>query len=157
MELRSRPFVYANTSQLDLDSFLLYTTSIKVEVRCFLVGALTSKSYKVAMRDLEDFLYHFYNCNFVLSGHAKLINSFSLLPMCSLSTATWSFIICIMAYHVIKMSNFQQFKFWKNISQCIPPAHKNCEQETIQLCLALYATNNIWMHACLCKGLVVSL
>ena len=32
MELRSRPFAYAETSQLDLDSLLLYTTSIVVDV-----------------------------------------------------------------------------------------------------------------------------
>ncbi|XP_065888938.1 uncharacterized protein [Dysidea avara] len=31
MELRSRPFAYAETSQLDLDSLLLYTTSIVVD------------------------------------------------------------------------------------------------------------------------------
>jgi len=32
MELRSRPFAYAEAPQLDLDSLLLYTTSIAVDV-----------------------------------------------------------------------------------------------------------------------------
>ncbi|XP_065888052.1 uncharacterized protein [Dysidea avara] len=33
MDMRTRPFVYANTSQVDLDSFLLYTSSITVDGR----------------------------------------------------------------------------------------------------------------------------
>lgn len=48
MELRSRPFVYANTSQLDLDSFLLYTTTIRVEVSWLNYGYVDAVYYSIS-------------------------------------------------------------------------------------------------------------
>ena len=47
MDLRTRPYTYSETSQLDLDSFVLYTTSITIDVSnyiCTLIFIIVEES-----------------------------------------------------------------------------------------------------------------
>ena len=47
MDLRTRPYTYLETSQLDLDSLVLYTTSITVDVSNYIHTYRTTRIMKI--------------------------------------------------------------------------------------------------------------
>ena len=86
MELRSRPFMYANTSQLDLDSFLLYTTSIRMEVSWFNYCMVMLYTY-IKYGLVKDYAHGIFGHIFVLR----------LLPKCSYNPGSpnWSKVVTL--------------------------------------------------------------